>query len=59
MAQRVKQPTSMVVQFPPEAAESFGVVHETEIVGWQKKLAERFGYGTGKLIATEEPEVVS
>jgi peptidoglycan hydrolase-like protein with peptidoglycan-binding domain len=57
MANRAKQPApnAAMVQFPPEADGDFGLVTETQVVSWQKKLNERFGIGSGKLVEVEEP----
>lgn len=57
MANRAKQPAPNAarVQFPPEADGDFGLVTETQVKSWQEKLNARFGIGTGKLVAVEEP----
>ncbi len=40
---------------PPEADGDFDVVSEREIAEWREKLNKRFGIGTGRLEAIEEP----
>ena len=39
-----------------EAEVDFGIVDEEQVEFWQKKLNERFGIGSGKLMPLEEPE---
>ena len=57
MANRAKQPVpnAAMVKFPPEADGDFGLVTEVQVESWQKKLNERFGIGSGKLVSLEEP----
>ena len=37
-----------------EADGDFGIVPEAQIASWQKKLNERFGIGSGKLVSTRQ-----
>ncbi len=42
---------------PLEADGDFDVVSEREIADWREKLNKRFGIGTGRLEAIEEPRI--